>query len=414
MHHALIEHIQSQTETVASLQEALVARPALGPENGGQGEAAKSRFLHDELIRLGFPDVRELPCPDHRVESGQRPNLAAFVPGQAPQGRLWIVSHMDVVPPGDASLWQTDPYVLHRQGDRLVGRGVEDNHHGLVASILAAQAFLATGQTPWHPLGLLFVADEETGNACGIDFLLNTHPELFQPEDVFLVPDFGRADSGMIEVAEKGLLWLKLTVNGRQCHASTPHKGINSLRVAAELITRVGSLYELFPQENALFDPQGSTFEPTKKEANVPNVNTLPGQDIFSMDCRILPDCSMDEVLDSVRSLCREVESSTGATIELEVIHRTPPSSTNPDHPFLARLSRCIETVYTVKPELRGIGGGTVASFPRRKGFPAAVWSTLAGNAHQPNEYTSIQNIIDDAKVMALLCLHDSMPFCDS
>ena len=59
----------------------------------------------------------------------------------------------------------------------------------------------------------------------------------------------------------------------------------------------------------------------------------------------------------------------------------------------------------TVEPQPQGIGGGTVAAYARHNGYPAAVWATLPGNAHQPNEQTSIANIVQDAKVMAQLAL---------
>jgi succinyl-diaminopimelate desuccinylase len=50
-----------------------------------------------------------------------------------------------------------------------------------------------------------------------------------------------------------------------------------------------------------------------------------------------------------------------------------------------------------------GIGGGTCAAFFRRIDVPAVVWSTIDETAHQPNEYTRIQNLIDDTKTYAIL-----------
>ena len=64
-------------------------------------------------------------------------------------------------------------------------------------------------------------------------------------------------------------------------------------------------------------------------------------------------------------------------------------------------LSKAIKKVYNVKPKVCGIGGGTVAALIRRKGYPAAVWSKIHESAHQPNEYTDISNILDDAKIYA-------------
>ncbi|MCD6372386.1 MAG: M20/M25/M40 family metallo-hydrolase, partial [Thermococcus sp.] len=51
------------------------------------------------------------------------------------------------------------------------------------------------------------------------------------------------------------------------------------------------------------------------------------------------------------------------------------------------------------------IGGGTFAAYFRKLGIPAVVWATLDEMAHQPNEYAKIDNMVEDAKVMAALAL---------
>ena len=86
---------------------------------------------------------------------------------------------MDVVPPGDLELWKTNPYQVVVDGDTLIGRGVEDNQHGLTSSLLVAHALQKLSVTPDLNLGLLFVADEETGNNLGIHYILEHHAEIF-------------------------------------------------------------------------------------------------------------------------------------------------------------------------------------------------------------------------------------------
>jgi succinyl-diaminopimelate desuccinylase len=68
-------------------------------------------------------------------------------------------------------------------------------------------------------------------------------------------------------------------------------------------------------------------------------------------------------------------------------------------------LSAAIGEVYRVKARPVGIGGGTVAAYLRRAGIDCAVWARLGGCAHQPNEYVLLENILGDAKVMALLLM---------
>ena len=84
-----------------------------------------------------------------------------------------------------------------------------------------------------------------------------------------MVPDAGNKHGTLIEVAEKGILWLKFKTVGKQAHASTPNKGTNSFKAACFLVTELENLYKIFKAQDSLFEPPVSTFEPTKKEPNV-------------------------------------------------------------------------------------------------------------------------------------------------
>ena len=211
------------------------------------------------------------------------------MPGRRPE-KVWVLSHLDVVPPGDISLWHSDPFDLKVEGDRLYGRGVEDNHHGIVSSLMAAKAFLDLGLTPERTVALALVADEETGSHLGLEYLVREHRRLFSDQDLIIVPDAGSEDGTMIEVAEKSILWLRLTLLGQQAHASRPHVGRNTLRACAHVIVALDELQREFSGQNPLFRPPESTFEPTRKEENVGNINTIPGRDVFYLDCRVLPE----------------------------------------------------------------------------------------------------------------------------
>ena len=153
-----------------------------------------------------------------------------------------------------------------------------------------ARAFIETGIQPAINIGLVFIADEETGNEYGLTYLVKNHVDLFKKDDLILIPDAGEPDGSMIEVAEKSIYWLRFKTIGKQVHASVPALGVNAFRAASNLIVKLQELYGIYDIENDFFAPSRSTFEPTKKEANVPNINTIPGDDVFYLDCRILPE----------------------------------------------------------------------------------------------------------------------------
>lgn len=402
----LCQHIDRYRQKAIDLQSRLTAFAAVGPSSGGPGEWEKARFLKGYLEVMGMDGYAEYNAADPQAPEGTRPNMLAWINGEGSGRRVWVMAHMDVVPAGDLGLWKTDPFLVVVEGDRLYGRGVEDNQHGLIAGLLAMKAFRETGLKPAGDFGLVLVSDEETGNELGIGHLLEQEG-LFSTEDIIIVPDAGNPEGDMIEVAEKSILWVRFKTIGKQCHGSTPHAGKNAFVAASHLVVRLRELYSIFDHEDPVFDVPTNTFEATKKEANVPNVNTIPGEDQFYMDCRILPDQPLDEILECMRSIANKVEQEFGVKIEVEPIQRHEAApATATDAPVVQALVKALDAVSHTRGKPMGIGGGTVAAWFRQAGYPAAVWGTIDETCHQPNEYTELPNLLNDAKVLAHVALY--------
>ncbi|MCG8531158.1 MAG: M20 family metallo-hydrolase [Desulfovibrionales bacterium] len=403
MSEKLLAFLDDQRDLVIELQKEMTARPALCPSSGGQGEKEKADYLLGWLKKHNITDVEELNAPDDRVECGYRPTIIAKVAGKS-EKTLWIIGHTDVVPSGDLDLWDTNPWELKVEGDFLYGRGVEDNQQAIVSGLLVAKGLVDNNITPEYTLGLILTADEETGSKYGLEYVVKERPELFKKEDLILVPDIGDGEGTMIEVAEKSILWEKISVSGKQCHGSTPCEGINSLEAAASFILKIKRLHDIFDRKDELFEPPISTFTPTKKEGNVPNINTVPGLDIFYVDCRILPGYSLEDVRAEIKKLGDEVIAEYGVEIAYED-HQANESkvSTEVDSEVVTKLSRAVTTIYNVEPKPMGVGGGTVAAHLRSEGLPVACWSKLIPNAHVPNEKSRISCNIGDAKVIATM-----------
>jgi succinyl-diaminopimelate desuccinylase len=405
----LKKRIDGYRDQMVGFQKELTAVVALGPENQGQGEWKRARFLIEKIKSFGLAEISEHNSPDDRVPEGTRPNLVVRLPGARKNPAVWVMAHMDTVPPGDMKQWDTDPFkVIEKQG-KLYGRGVEDNQQGLVSALFAMRAFVDEGQKPPADVCLMLVSDEETGNALGVEHVLKSAPGLVDAEDIVIVPDSGNPDGSMVEVAEKSILWIEFVVRGKQVHASTPHVGINAARAAAHLTVRVDqALARRFDRQDPVFDPPGSTFEPTKREANVPNVNTIPGEERFCFDCRILPDYDVDEVLKTAREVAAAVEGEFRVQVEVNTaaLMKAAPA-TSVDSPVVRRVMQAVREVIGVEPKPMGIGGGTVGAVFRRHGVPAVVWSTMDDLAHQPNEYCVIDNMVQDAKVFAHVFLNE-------
>ncbi|MCX5783098.1 MAG: M20 family metallo-hydrolase [Elusimicrobia bacterium] len=310
MEKEIFAKIDSYADYAVELQTGLTERPAISPESDGEGEYEKAVWLEGELEKLKFDEITRIDAPHKEAKHGIRPNIIARYKGQNSAKTLWIMTHLDVVPPGDIKLWKTDPFKLHREGNRLYGRGVEDNQQDMVASLLAMRAVMECGYRPPIDIGLLFNADEEMASEFGVKYILEEKPNIFGKNDMFIVPDNGDLEGASVITAEKSILWLKIKTVGKQSHAAEPHKGVNSFRVGIELLAKLIHLNKKFDKSDKVFDPPMITFEPTKKEINVTNVNTIPGEDVAYMDCRVLPEYSLEYIKTEVRRLADEVEKS--------------------------------------------------------------------------------------------------------
>ncbi|MCL2809646.1 MAG: M20 family metallo-hydrolase [Treponema sp.] len=421
MKEKIFNWINNSTDLAVELETELTKRPAISPDSGGEGELEKCLFLEEWLKNHGITQLKRYDAPEDRAKGKVRPNLIAIINGSDEQsdtesGCLWIMSHMDVVPPGEENLWNSDPWKVVKEiivnndsgkSLKLIGRGVEDNQQGLVASVLAALSFTKQGFKPRRTIKLLFAADEEVGSKYGIEWLVKNHANLFNKNDMVLVPDGGDPKGEYIEIAEKNIIWARFVTHGKQAHGSRPDTGVNAFIAGSDLALRLfNELSNKFNDRDSLFDPDYSTFQPTKKEPNVPNVNTIPGEDVFYMDMRILPHYSTDLVLAEIENIKKEIEKKYNVTIEYTLPQLMSSKATDKDAFIIKLLSKAITEVYDVQPKPVGIGGGTMAAALRNIGLNCAVWTKTQESLHQPNEYVLVDSILGDAKVMALLAMN--------
>ena len=391
-----------KNEMVEAMKD-LIPKVAISPEVGGKGESERANFVESLLKEIGFDEIKRIDAVDHL--GYKRPNIIAKIFGEHPDKTLWIIAHMDTVPEGDISLWKTDPFNAYIENDRIYGRGTVDNGQALIGAIFAIKAIKEYGIKPPHNIGFMAVSDEEMGSKYGMKYVLDHYD--FGRNDSFLIPDAGNEFGSEIEIAEKGILWFSLKVNGIQSHGSRPDLGLNAHRIGMQLALEIDKvLHEKYNDKDELFTPPFSTFEPTKKEKNVSNINTVPGTDIIYFDTRILPKYKIDDILRDIDNIAKKYESITKAKIEISVIQRSDPvTPTNANEKVVSDLIKILKETRNINPKLIGIGGGTVAAELRGKGYPAVVWATLDEVEHSPNEYCKISNMVSDAKVFALIYL---------
>ncbi len=398
---SIMKKIDEMQDEIVNFMVDMIRIKAVNPVSGGEGELKRGEWLEKKLKEI-CDEVKRYDAIDER--GLKRPNIVGIIFGEDRSRTLWIISHIDTVPEGDLSLWSHDPYDPVVKDGKIYGRGTLDDGQGVVSSYFAAKAIVESGKRPKINLGLVFVSDEEAGSRYGVHFLMDK--DIFMKDDLIVVPDSGNSDGSFVEIAEKGSVWLKITTQGKQSHASMPHLGLNAHRVGMRFALKVDDyLHNTYNGKNPLFEPPYSTFEITKKEKNVDNVNTIPGTDVFYFDFRILPEYEVDKIIEDVKTIAEEVSSETGAKINVEIVQKGEPSQTPKDSEIVKKLERALRELRGIEPRIGGIGGGTVAAAFRKVGIPAVVWMTADDVEHQPDEFCRIENLVNDAKVFAYLAM---------
>jgi len=219
-----------------------------------------SDLLRFETVNRGGGDGHERPAAEYvaakLAEVGIEPTLlesqpgrttvVARVPGSDPsRPPLLVHSHLDVVP-ADASQWQVGPFSGEERDGCLWGRGAVDMKDMVAMTLAVVRDIARTARPPARDLVVAFLADEEAGGVLGARWLVDNHPDLVADctEAIGEVGGFSYTVSDdlrlyLIETAEKGLAWMKLTATGRAGHGSMISED-NAVTALCEAVARLG------------------------------------------------------------------------------------------------------------------------------------------------------------------------------
>jgi acetylornithine deacetylase/succinyl-diaminopimelate desuccinylase-like protein len=410
------------------------------------GEEECARWVARQLEEVGYR------C--EYVESGApgRGNVFARLPGADPsRGALLIHGHLDVVP-AVAADWSVHPFSGAVSDGYVWGRGAIDMKNMIGMMIAVARHFKRTGIVPPRDLVFAFVADEEAGGKYGCGWLVENRPDLFDAvtEAIGEVGGFsltvprragGERRLYLIETAEKGMQWMRLTAHGRAGHGSFVHDE-NAVTTLAGAVARLGGhqfplvltdpvaqfLTVVGEETGHAFDPDspdldgtiaklgpigrivGATMRdsanPTMLKAGY-KANVIPATAEAVVDCRVLPgrlaefEATIDELI--------------GPDVTREWITSLPAYETTFDGDLVDAMNAAL---LTVDPDARIVpymlSGGTDAKHFARLGIRCFGFIPLrlppeldfAALFHGVDERVPIESLTFGTEVLEYFLLH--------
>lgn len=333
-----------------------------------------------------FCTARDIPFKTYDPGAGRTSLIAEIGTGQSP--RLFIPAHTDVVPVGEG--WSVPPLGGIVKDGYVWGRGATDDK-GPLAGLLAAADYLKSVEGEFK--GTLMVgaiADEEHGSDKGLDWLLK---ECGIKADMAFVPDIP-SHLEEVEIAEKGLVNIRVTFHGKQAHSSTPWDGISALSALAEMIY----LTETWrPHGSDIRHPllTPTTCVVTKADAGIAH-NIVPGKASAVYNLRYLPHQTGTGIAHELRRMAEQIASRRkGVTVEVVNFAELAPSEVKPDQPVARALYGAIHEITGKEPRFVGIGGATLCKQLIWAGIPAAAFGPGDHNMpHMADERITVDELV--------------------
>ena len=374
-----------------------------------KGEADCAQWVAEQLAEVGYaPQYLESGAPG-------RGNVFVRLPGaDKSRGALLIHGHLDVVP-AEPTEWSVHPFSGAVKDGFVWGRGAIDMKDMVGMMIVVARQLKRDGIVPPRDLVFGFIADEEHGGTYGAQWLVDNRPDLFDgvTEAIGEVGGFSltvpRRDGGerrlyLIETAEKGLSWMRLTARGPAGHGSMVHDQ-NAVTAVAEAVARLGrhqfplvltdtvaqflaavseetgltfdtesgdlrgAIEKLGPMARMLKAVLHDTANPTMLKAGY-KANVVPAVAEAAVDCRILP--GRKEAFEA------EIDELIGPDVTREWIKDFPSYETSFDGDLVDAMN---DAVLALDPDARTVpymlSGGTDAKSFARLGIRCFGFSPL-------------------------------------
>ena len=409
--------VETRRDALVALTQDLIRIPTLNPPGAQYRDICE--YLKARLEPSGFEweMIRAIGAPGDS-ETYPRWNIVARRAGAYPGQTVHFNSHTDVVEVGHG--WTMDPFGGDVKDGRVYGRGACDMKGGLAASIIAAEAFIATCPDYRGAIEISGTADEESGGYGGVAYLAERG--YFDPEKVqhVLIPEPLNKDR--ICLGHRGVWWAEIETKGRIAHGSMPFLGDSAIRHMGAVLEEMERwLYPLLASKRTEMPvvPDGA-------RQSTLNINSIhggepepePGFDGFPAPCvadrcriiidrRFLIEEDIADVKGEVRQLLEKVKAERPEfSYEVRELHEVLPSMADRDAPIVTTTAAAIERVLGRAPEYIASPGTYDQKHIDRIGRLKnciAYGPGILDLAHQPDEWVGIDDMVDSATVMSLV-----------
>lgn len=397
-------------EMISFLQD-LIRVPTINPP--GENYIAGAELIGGKLKEFGYQThyIAAEGMSEHTA-AHPRMNVLGRMEGATPRPNLHFNGHFDVVPVGDG--WTVDPFGALIRDGKLYGRGVSDQKAGIAASIFAVEAIRRAGLRLQGTVEQSGSVDEESGGFAGVAYMARQGWIGKDKTDYVIITEPTNVDR--VCLGHRGVYWFKITTHGRIAHGCMPHFGVSAIDHMADFLHNV--THELKPalamrKTAAPVEPPGSRYASInvnsvfggqpEEGTQTPCVADRSGA-IF--DRRFLSEENFEDVRGEIHAMLADLQAKTpDFKYNIEDLMIVHPVHTDENCDLVSAMKGSIESIFGRTPKLTASPGTYDQKHVVRIGSVSqciAYGPGILDQAHLPDEYCLVEDVISSAKVMAL------------
>ena len=359
------------------LTKKLIGFRSITPDDGGSLE-----FIASFVEQLGFQT---------KVFStkGVTNLFARWSPKSGFKRTLAFNGHVDVVPPGKESLWDSDPFSGEIRNARIFGRGSVDMKSSVAAFLVALKEIIEEEELS-SSFVLLITSDEEGNAEYGTKELLNWIVKNKEVVDDCLVgePTSSKVVGDTIKIGRRGSLSGFIVCKGKQGHIAYPAKAVNPVEDLIHFLSKLKSLK--LDDGSKFFEP--SSLNISTIDTNNESLNVIPENSYANFNVRFNDQHSSSSLTKKIDLLVSKHNEESNASLEIK--YKCSGES------FLTEPGQLSDLLTTSIKEIAGIdcklstGGGTSDARFIRDYCPVVEFGLVGDTMHQINENTKVDDIV--------------------
>ncbi len=394
---AIDRWVDAHFDAQVRLLQALVRVPTDTPPGDNAPHAACTA---ERLEALGLR-VERHPVPAAQVRACGLQSITNLIVRErfGPGRTIALNAHGDVVPPGPG--WTHDPYGGDIMDGKLYGRAAAVSKSDFATYTYALLALKALGVELAGSVELHFTYDEEFGGELGPGWLLEQG--LTRP-DLLIAAGF----SYEVVTAHNGCLQMEVTVHGRMAHAAVPQTGVDALQAAVRILQALYGLNSRYAQVQSGIAGIGHPYLNVGTIAGGTNTNVVPGEVVFRLDRRMIPEEDPVRVEAEIRAtIATAAAGMAGVRVDLRRLLLASALRPRPESAELVRvIQRHAQAVFGATPPERGTPLYTDVRLYAARGIAAVIYGAgprtiLESNAKRANENLALDDLRRATKVVA-------------